>query len=169
MALVRPRLTEFYGLDVAQVDVDFAIPFLNEDLPLYVDPFLLWKSPSLQDQALHGAMITAFNHLGWLARQGKSDAAAATLVRLSECDEVGLGGSGRRVGKRFSQSVAFEILSLLDLIQRYSRHGFNHFEEIQLFIDGVSKDRITDIACNFLKSFLIDFTIEQCDKIGVPR
>jgi hypothetical protein len=60
MTLVRPRLTEFHGLDISQASVDFAIPFLNEDLPLYVDPFLLWKSPSLQDQSLHGAMIAAF-------------------------------------------------------------------------------------------------------------
>jgi hypothetical protein len=43
MPLIRPRLTEFHGLDLAQANVDFAIPFLNEDLPLYVDPFLLWN------------------------------------------------------------------------------------------------------------------------------
>lgn len=50
----------------------------------------------------------------------------------------------------------------------YQKNGFSHFEEIQLFVDGISKDRISDIACNFLKSFLIDFTIDQCEKLGIP-
>ncbi len=93
MALVRPRLTEFHGIDVAQTNVDFAIPFLEEDLPLYVDPFLLWKSPSLQDQSLHGAMIAAFNRLGMLPasrsnRRGCSN--HSTDVRMRR------GGIGRR-------------------------------------------------------------------------
>ena len=50
----------------------------------------------------------------------------------------------------------------------YGKSGFTHFEEIQLYVDGVSKDRISDIACNFLKSFLIDFTIDQCHHHGIP-
>jgi hypothetical protein len=53
MALVRPRLTDFHGIHASQAELDFAIPIFNEDLPLYVDPFLLWRSPSQQDQTLH--------------------------------------------------------------------------------------------------------------------
>jgi len=52
-SLVRPRLNDFHNLTFTQGEVDFAIPFLDENVPLYVDPFLLWKSPSLQDNSLH--------------------------------------------------------------------------------------------------------------------
>lgn len=168
MPLVRPRLTDFHGINVAQSSVDFAIPFMNEDLPLYVDPFLLWKSPSLQDQSLHSAMLAAFNHIGRASKSGKSEEAIQTIIRLSECDEVGLGGSAQRQGKRIGKAVAEEILSLFQRVPNYAE-GFTHFEEIQLFVDGVSKDRVSDIACNLIKSFLIDFTIEQCEKLGIPR
>lgn len=65
--LIRPRLTDYHGLLLAQSDLDFAIPIVDEDLPLYVDPFLLWSSPSLQDTSLHGSLIDAFNRLGHLA------------------------------------------------------------------------------------------------------
>ena len=34
MALVRPRLNDHYNLAFAQEEVDFAIPFLDEDIPL---------------------------------------------------------------------------------------------------------------------------------------
>ena len=63
MTLVRPRLTDVYEVSEVQSELDFAIPFLDEDIPLYVDPFLLWKSPSLQDQALHTTVTNSFNHL----------------------------------------------------------------------------------------------------------
>lgn len=168
MALIRPRLTEFHRIDVAQANVDFAIPFLEEDLPLYVDPFLLWKSPSLQDQSLHGAMIAAFNRLGMLSQQGQADLAVQIIQQMSECEEVGLGGAATKKGKRIGSAVAQEILNLFQAIPLYTA-GFTHFEEIQLFVDGISKDRVSDIACNLLKSFLIDYTIEQCDKLRIPR
>jgi hypothetical protein len=34
MALVRPRLNDHHNLAFAQEEVDFAIPFLDEDVPL---------------------------------------------------------------------------------------------------------------------------------------
>lgn len=59
-------------------------------------------------------------------------------------------------------------MSLFKAIQQINKQGFQHFEEIQLLIDGISKDRISDIACSLIKSFLIDYTIEQCENIKIP-
>ena len=78
MALVRPRLTDYYGISVSQAELDFAIPFFDEDLPLYVDPFLLWKSPSQQDQALHTSLVNSFNHQNWLIQKGREQEAERT-------------------------------------------------------------------------------------------
>ncbi|MBZ9806942.1 hypothetical protein [Mesorhizobium sp. ESP-6-2] len=169
MALIRPRLTDHYGILLPQAELDFAIPFFDEDVPLYVDPFLLWRSPSLQDQALHTGLLNAFNHLGYLVSKGDEANAIATLIAASECDEVGLGSSATRRGKRIGEAKAQEITSLFKKVPRYAHTGFRHFEEIQFFVDGISKDRISDITCSFLKSFLIDFTIQQCDRLGIPR
>lgn len=166
--LIRPRLTDHFGIATSQADLDFAIPFLDEDVPLYLDPFLLWRSPSQVDQALHTSLVNSFNHLGFLATQGREDEAVRNLVIASECEEVGLGSSATRQGKRIGGAKAKEILDLFKKIPLYSRVGFKHFEEIQFFVDGISKDRISDIACCFLKSFLIDFTTQQSQKIGIP-
>jgi len=167
--LIRPRLTDHHGILLPQAEVDFAIPFFDEDIPLYVDPFLLWRSPSQMDQGLHTSLINAFNHLGVLAASGREGQAVRTLIAASECDEVGLGSSATRQGKRIGEEKAREIVALFRRIPAYARSGFRHFEEIQFFVDGISKDRISDISCSFLKSFLIDFTIQQCDKLGIPR
>lgn len=168
MTLVRPRLTDYYGVSVAQASVDFAIPFLDEDLPLAVDPFLLWKSPSQQDNALHLIVVNAFNHLGFLVKKKKEDEAAQLLIAASECDEVGLGLSHERRGKRIGRGTAHQVLSLFQDIPNYRDSGFLHVEEIQLFVDQIGRDRICDLTCSFIKSFLIDFTIDQCKTYGIP-
>jgi hypothetical protein len=103
---------------------DFAIPFLDEDIPLYLDPFLLWRSPSQQDNALHTALLNSFNHLGYLEKQGKRREAIHILTTISECDEVGFGHSQTRVGRRIGQGTAEEILDLFRSLPDYDRRSF---------------------------------------------
>ncbi len=148
--------------------MDFAIPFLDEDIPLYLDPFLLWKSPSQQDNALHTAITNSFNHLGYLTNKGNESEAIKILIKASECYEVGLGDSRRRIGRPIGDKISLEIISLFKDMPQVNKSGFVHFEEVQLFVDQFSKDRVSDIACSFIKSFLIDFTIDQCNKYGIP-
>lgn len=167
-ALIRPRLNDYYNLPFTQEEVDFAIPFLDEDIPLYLDPFLLWKSPSMQDNSLHTAITNCFNSLGHLMKNNMSKEAIAILIQLSECGEVGLGMSKNREGLRIGYDTAESILLLFSTVENISKYGFIHFEEIQLYIDGISKDRVSDIACNFIKSFLIDYTIEQSKRLEIP-
>ena len=166
--LIRPRFTDYHDIYIPQSELDFAIPFLNEDIPLYVDPFLIWKSPSLQDKGLHGVLLSAFNNLGRLVRTGKQDQAINQLIVASECDEVGLGNSANRSGKRIGRKLAEDILTLFGRVEYYRNHGFRHFEEISLLVSGINKDRISDIAGSFLKSFLIDYTYQECDELGIP-
>lgn len=168
MTIIRPRLIDFYNLPLTQEEVDFAIPFLDEDIPLYLDPFLLWKSPSLQDNSLHTAIINSFNHLGYLVNKKNQAKAIEILIRSSECQEVGLGMAKNKHGHRIGKKLAGSITSLFENIPQLKANGFTHFEEIQLLVDNISKDRVSDIACSFLKSFLVDFTIEQSTKYRIP-
>ncbi len=168
MSIIRPRLIDFYNIPFTQEEVDFAIPFLDEDIPFYVDPFLLWKSPSMQDYSLHLSITNSFNNLGFLVNNGKEKDAIENIIRASECNEVGFGTSKRKIGKRIGPKLAKSILELFTTIPQIIKSGFIHFEEIQLLVGSFSKDRVSDIACNFIQSFLIDYTIEQAQEYGIP-
>jgi hypothetical protein len=168
MVLVRPRLNDYYDLPFTQEQVSFAIPLLETDIPLYVDPFLLWKSPSQQDNGLHTALLASFNRIGWIYANEDAAKAVALMIALSECSEVGLGTALNRQGMRIGDSLAHEILSVFQLIPQVAQRGLQHLEELQLLVDQIGKDRISDIACNLLKSFLIDFTIDQCRQWSIP-
>jgi hypothetical protein len=166
--IIRPRLNDFHNISFTQEEVDFAIPFLDEDIPLYLDPFLLWKSPALQDNGLHTLITNGFNYLGFLVDKGNEKEAIDILINSSECNEVGLGNSKTKEGKRIGEKLASSILNTFKVIPQISKSGFTHFEEVQLLVDNISKDRISDIACNFIFSFLVDFTIEQSKKYQIP-
>lgn len=168
MSIIRPRLNDFFDIPITQEEVDFAIPFIDEDIPLYVDPFLMWKSPSLQDNSLHLLITNSFNHIGHLFNKGKEKEAVELLIRASECDEVGLGNSKTKKGKRIGEKLSSKILNQFNSIPQIQKNGFVHFEELQLLVENFSKDRVSDISCNFIQSFLVDFTIEQSKKYGIP-
>jgi len=165
--IIRPRLNDYYNLPLTQEEVDFAIPFLDEDIPLYLDPFLLWKSPSQQDNSLHISITNSFNYLGNLYLNDAKQA-IKILIKISECDEVGLGNSKTKQGKKIGDKFANEILSTFQEIPQVKKDGFTHFEELQLLVENFSKDRVSDICCNFIKSFLIDYTIQQTEKYKIP-
>lgn len=165
--IVRPRLNDYYGIPLLQQEVDFAIPYLGEDIPLYLDPFLLWKSLSQMDRSLHVGLVQNFNALGDMWLKG-DESAIHMLTEVSECNAVGLGNSASKAGHRIGESAAKEILSLFTNIPQLRENGFSHFEEIQLLVDKISRDRISDIACNLIGSFLVDYTIQNCQTYGIP-
>ena len=165
--IIRPRLNDYYNLPFKQTEVDFAIPFLDEDIPLYLDPFLLWKINSQQDNWLHTIIINSFNYLGREFLKNEKNA-ISILREISECNEVGLGNSKTKHWKKIWNKMAYDILSTFRDIPQINKQGFTHFEEIQLLVENFSKDRISDISCNFIKSFLIDYTIQQCERYNIP-
>jgi len=167
MTIIRLRLNDFYNLTFRQEDVDFVIPFLDEDIPFFIDPFLLWKSPSLQDNSLHLALLNSINYLARQYQKGDSEC-VKTLVKCSECNEVGLGLSKTRTGKKFNERTGNKILSLYKDIPQIKENGFTHIEVIQLLVDNIAEDRISDISASIIKSFMIDYTIENCEKYSIP-
>lgn len=166
--ILRPRLNDYHKILLNQDRTDFFIPFLDEDLPLYVDPFLLWKSDASIDSSLHGSLVDSFNYLGAIYSKGNESEAIDILISASECSEVGLGTSSNKRGKRIGKTSANQILNLFKDIPQLKEYGFTHFEEIQFLVEGISKDRISDISCSLLSQFLVEYTQDQCVRHGIP-
>lgn len=153
---------------ISQFDVDFVIPRVGVDLPLGIDPFLLFKSRDPTFSTLHDKILGAFNTAIAALREGELST-AEYLFDFPEAVEIGLGytekgkrGSG--VGSYLSKLIVETLKDSPALMER----GVRHIEEMQLVSVGISADRTSDIAANLMKQFLIEYTQKQCVLWDIP-
>jgi hypothetical protein len=161
-------LTKAFNLTFTQSEVDFVIPRLDQDLPLCIDPFLLYKSRDETLHRLHGQLLTLFNNSVVLFREGKRKE-MNEIIDFPEVNEIGFGYSedsvkGSGLGSYLNKLLADTLVASEPLQER----GLRHIEELQLVSMGIAADRVSDIAANVLKSFLIEYTQKQANLWSVP-
>ena len=160
--------------NISQYDVDFVIPRIGVDVPVGIDPFLLYKSRDPEHRRLHDTLVSAFNAGIDAIRRGKVSE-ASRLFDFPEVSAIGLGYTrGGKRGSGVGTHLAGLIIETLVGSPSLKERGIRHVEEMQLVSAGIGPDRISDIAANVLKRFLIEYTQRQCGiwqlpvKSGVP-
>lgn len=153
--------------DVSPFAVDFVIPRVGVDLPLGIDPFLLYKSrdPSLFD--LHSLLMRVFSAGVDAVRRGDLTL-ARQILRFPEPPEIGFGYT--RKGKRGSGvggGLTDLLIDTLVASPRLVERGVRHVEEMQLVSIGIGPDRVSDIAANVFKHHLIEYTQKQAVTWGL--
>jgi hypothetical protein len=152
---VAPELLEEYGaLDVSLVN----------DLPLFIDPFLLFNSERPEYQALHGSIIRYVRFL-----RDKAVAGAITLGLLKAWfmfpevrqtwlgySLVGNGGSG--LGPDFAEATHDNLGKVFTNFGDEQVTQGSHIEKLCLFAVGVGRDNISDFTTNLIKGYLLGYT-----------
>ena len=75
---------------ISQFEVDFVIPRIGVDLPMGIDPFLLFKSRYPEFQALHNQILDVFR-FGIDLIKNQRDNEVRELFQFPEVSEIGLG------------------------------------------------------------------------------
>jgi hypothetical protein len=153
---------------VSQYEVDFVIPRKGVDIPLGIDPFLLFKSRDPEYRNLHGLVLNVFNS-GVQAIRSGALVDARELLTFPEVPEIGFGYTRRsRRGTGVGAYLTGLIIDTLIGSPQLQERGVRHIEEMQLLSAGIGPDRISDIAANILKRFLIEYTQRQCEIWKLP-
>lgn len=151
---IEPEVLEQYGaLDVS----------LISDLPLFVDPFLLFHSDKPEYQALHEEII---KYLVFLRDKSSLTLDTALIRSLYSFKEVKqnwlgftfLGNDGRGLGKDFAKSLHGALNSILTNFGAESITKGSHLEKLALIKEGVGRDSISDFTTNLIKAHLLDYT-----------
>lgn len=162
------RLQEAFNLNFTQAEVDFVIPNLLSDLPLCIDPFLLFKSRDPYFATLHDKLVSVFNQAISLYKK-KRIGEIKRLIHFPEVNEIGFGYTeGRIKGSGLGDETNQLLVELLSNSEAIQERGLKHIEELQLICIGVGADRISDISANILKSYLIDYTQQQANLWNIP-
>lgn len=161
-------LTRAFSLSFTQSQVDFVIPDLAVDLRLSIDPFLLFKSRDDELKQLHNHLLSIFEEGIRLFRSGDR-IGLDHLIDFPEVNEIGFGYSeGRIQGLGLGVELNRLLANTLSASPELQERGLRHVEELQLVTIGVGPDRVSDIAANVLKRFLIDYTQRQAELWSIP-
>jgi hypothetical protein len=139
---------------------------LVTDLPLFIDPFLLFNSKKKEYQELHDEMIKYLRFLRDKSAQGNvQPGLIAAWYRFPEVKQNHFGfclsgNSGRGLGNEFAQALDVNLQNLFSDFgsgQNKISKG-HHLEKLCLIRDRVGKDFISDFTTNLIKGFLLKYT-----------
>lgn len=173
---VRKRLLEKYGA--------FNISLLA-DLPLFVDPFLLFNSRKREYRALHDRMIDYLRFLKEksVAEPNLSAGLLRAWYRFPEVEQNWLGFSvkgnrGHGLGRDFAESLHANLNKIFGTFGREQVTRGSHLEKLCLIRDNVGRDSISDFTNNLILEFLLSYTQSfavkhispsLCRKVGVRK
>ena len=154
---VLPEHLEDYGA--------FNISLIS-DLPLFIDPFLLFNSNKDKHRKLHDEIIAYLAFLRDKSANANLDKSLIrTLYRFPEIKQTWLGFSvsgnnGSGLGSDFADALHDNLNRIFkDFGQERVTQG-SHLEKLCLISDGVGKDSISDFVTNLIHGFLLEYTQE---------
>ncbi len=152
---------------VAKADLEeygaFNVSLVN-DLPLFIDPFLLFHSSKPEYRALHEEIIRYMVFLRDKSIGGHlSEDHLKIWFMFPEVKENWLGFSkvgnkGRGLGMDFARSLTKNLTGVFRTFGNETVGEASHIEKLCLLDDGVGRDNISDFATNLLKRFLLEYT-----------
>jgi hypothetical protein len=151
---VDPRVLEDYGA--------FNIS-LESDMPLFIDPLLLFHSDKSEYQDLHQQIIRYVLFLRDQAALPLDEADLRTWFCFREVKQNWLGftymgNSGSGLGRTFASALGKSLKGALRTFgQETVSHG-SHLEKLTLIRGRVGRDNISDLTTNLIKDYLLEFT-----------
>jgi len=163
-------INKFYFSDVFEVKASkldrygaFNISLIT-DLPLFIDPFLLFNSRKPAYRLLHTQII---DYIGFLRDKSTSDTISPGELQswyyFSEVEQNWLGFStignkGRGLGHEFAMALNSNLHEIFSDFGREQISKGSHLEKLCLIKEGVGRDNISDFTTNLIKDYLLRYT-----------
>lgn len=176
--------SDHFGVDHGVLDRYGAFDVsIVSDLPLFVDPFLLFNSDSATYQDLHQNILRYLRFLRDEAVPDLDEALIDNWYRFKEVKQnwfgfTLFGNDGQGLGSDFARALHGALGSILSNFGDETTTRGSHLEKLCLIKPGVGRDNISDFTTCLIKGFLCEYTEEfarehlrdeQCATFRVPR
>ena len=148
------RLDDYGAFDIS----------LTNDLPLFIDPFLLFHSRKPKYQELHTEIIDYVKFLRDMTLDGEiNPGLIKEWFYFREVKQTWLGFSvssnkGRGLAQTFADSLVWGLRNVFrDFGERKVSNG-SHLEKLGLLDEGIGRDMISDFTTTLIKRFLCEYT-----------
>jgi len=167
---MQPRMkicfSDFFGVHKSALEEYGAFDVsLLADLPLFVDPFLLFNSRKPKYRALHDRII---DYLRFLKEKSAADqdidpALLHAWYMFPEVEQNWLGFSasgnqGHGLGKKFAEALHTNLGRIFGSFGAENVTRGSHLEKLCLIRDGVGRDNISDFTNNLIQEYLLEYT-----------
>jgi len=159
--------SSFFNLNKSQCELDFVDINLYKDMKLYIDPFAI----SIQDNEFSSKCnLLIINYFETILNyiNNKQDSLGIKTLINPEPRETHLGVSkvlnkngkgGRGIGYTEAKKLFNKILQ-----SKASKTGLlNDLSDLSLFVEGIGRDKISDMTTNIIRKELILYTQAQCE------
>ncbi len=177
--------SEVFGIDPEVMERENAFDIsLVSDLPLFIDPFLIFQSSNPSYRKLHDSIVRYVKFLQ--AKSIGNSIASHQMQEWFHFKEVKQNWLGFSVGTNRGNGLKTTfakgaIAGLVGPVKDFGSEGItkgSHVERMFLFASGTGKDGLSDFITNLCKEFLLTFTAgfakrhlndNQCMEMRVPR
>ncbi|MEO6970993.1 MAG: hypothetical protein ABI217_08880 [Chthoniobacterales bacterium] len=158
------KASECYQLGKSQSELDFVDLEVGVDNFLFIDPFAISQRPDPWSQDAHQIIVDFFQRIVTLIRANDRVRALEALSHLREPNETRLGYSrGRSQGAGIGNIQADDLLNALSRSSAVQTGSLTSLEECELMIEGIGRDKISDLTTNIIRRKLAIYTKEQCE------
>jgi hypothetical protein len=157
--------SDVFGVDQSLLEAHgaFNIALVN-DLPLFVDPFLLFDSERSELRELHEGII---RYLVFVRDRVQADelteGAISQWLFFREVKQNWLGfsrqgNSGTGLGRHFADALARNFKRVFRNFGEETLTKSSHLEKLGLLSGGVGRDHLSDFTTNLIKGYLLSYT-----------
>lgn len=158
---------DFFGVTEDEIDTygAFNVALIN-DLPLFIDPFLLFNSENKEYQQLHADILKYIVFLrDEVAKKRLNDDLINAWFRFPEVKQNWLGfsmvgNSGSGLGRKFAIALSLNLESVFGDFGKEKISKGSHIEKVCLISDGVGRDNISDFTLNLILDYICLYTQE---------
>ncbi len=157
--------TDFFGIPEDVLDQYGAFNVsLIADLPLFIDPFLLFNSDKPEYHGLHDDII---RYLRFLRLKSEQREISTALMKAWYCfgevkqNWLGFcesGNTGRGLGVGFARALDANLVHVFQNFGQEQITRGSHLEKLCLIKSGVGRDMISDFTTNLIKDYLLAYT-----------
>lgn len=163
------KVSEIFNLKKTQHELDFVDIDPTKDKPVFIDPFFISTRQHSWCLDTSRTIRNFFQYAIDLIKAGKIEEARSIFINLNEPNETCFGMSkslpqGRGVGSDDSRRIFESILESEAVVTGV----VEDLEDTAIFIEGISRDKVSDMTTNIIKKHLTEYTQAQCRLWDIP-
>lgn len=164
MSNFKLLFSEYFEVDESTIENYGALNIcISSDLPLFIDPFLLFASEKDEYKILHEKVVKHLLFLKDYAVKNNGLLIDTNLFKFPEIRQnwLGLakyGNGGKGLGKKFAKGAISAFNGFYNSFGEETITSETHIEKLTLLNPGVGKDFISDFTTNLILEYLLEFT-----------